>query len=90
MNVLRRILLTVGIASLAAWIAIGIYLRATNQWGAFAVAPLLLPLFLVASSVAGLGAVVCAWSWRQKRIDMPMTLIALVHAAIIYYASTRS
>ena len=87
MNVLRRLLLIVGIGSLATWIAIGIYLRATNRWGAFAVAPLMLPLFLIAALVAALGAGVCVWSWRQKRIDVPMTIVALVHGAIIYYAS---
>ena len=90
MTVLRRLLLIVGVISLAAWMAIGVYLRATNRWGAFAVAPFLLPLFLIAASVAGLGAVVCVWSWRQRRVDLPMSLVALVHGAIIYYASTRS
>ena len=90
MIVLRRFLLVVGFVSLTAWIAIGLYLRATNRWGAFAVAPLLLPLFLIAASVAGLGAMVCAWSWRQRRIDVPMTLLALVHGAILWYASSHS
>ena len=90
MIVLRRFLLVVGFISLTAWIAIGLYLRATNRWGAFAVAPLLLPLFLIAASVAGLGATVCVWSWRQRRIDVPMTLVALVHGAILWYASTHS
>jgi hypothetical protein len=90
MTVLRRLLLIVGLSSMAAWIAIGIYLRATNRWGAFAVAPFLLPLFLIAASVAGLGAIVCAWSWRQHRIDLPMSLVALVHGAIIYYAGTHT
>lgn len=90
MNLIRRLLLIAGVGSLAVWVAILIYLRATNQWGAFAVAPLFLPLFLIAAAVAGLGALVCLWSWRQKRIDVPMTIIALVHGAIIYYASTHT
>ena len=89
MPVLRRLLLIVGVSSLAAWMAIGSYMRATNSWGAFALAPFLLPLFMVAAAVAGLGAVVCLWSWRQHRVDLPMSLIALVHGAIFYYASTH-
>jgi hypothetical protein len=89
MTVLRWLLLILGVSSLAAWIAIGVYLRATNRWGAFAVAPFFLPLFVIAASVAGLGALVCVWSWRQRRIDLPMSLVALVHGAIIYYASTH-
>jgi hypothetical protein len=87
MNNLRRFLLIVGFSSMAVWVAIGAYLRATNRWGAFAVAPFLLPLFVVAASVAALGAVVCIWSWRQRRIDAPMSLVTFVHGAIIYYAS---
>ena len=90
MIVLRRFLLVVGFVSLTAWIAIGLYLRATNRWGAFGVAPLLLPLFLIAALVAGLGAMVCAWSWRQRRIDVPMSLVALIHGAILWYAGTHS
>jgi hypothetical protein len=89
MTILRRLLLIVGAGSVAAWIAIGLYMRATNSWGAFAVAPFLLPLFLIAASVAALGAVVCVWSWRQHRIDLPMSLVPFVHGAIIYYASTH-
>lgn len=90
MTVLRRLLLIVGFGSLAVWMAIGIYLRVTNRWGAFGIAPLLLPLFLIAASVAGLGAVVCVWNWRRDhRIDLPMSLVALVHGAIFYYASTH-
>jgi hypothetical protein len=90
MTVLRRLLIVVGTSSLVAWLGIGIYVRVTNGWGTFAVAPLLLPLFLIAASVAALGAVVCAWGWRQHRIDLPMSLLALVHGAIIYFASTHS
>ena len=90
MIILRRFLLVVGFLSLTVWIAIGLYLRATNRWGSFAVAPLLLPLFLIAALVAGLGAVVCVWSWRQRRIDVPMSLIALVHGSILWYAGTHS
>ena len=91
MTVFRRLLLIVGFSSLGVWIAIGIYLRATNRWGAFAVAPLLLPLFLIAASVGGLGLVMCAWTWRREhRIDLPMSLMALVHGAILYYASTHT
>jgi len=90
MIILRRFLLVVGFLSLTVWIAIGLYLRATNRWGSFAVAPLLLPLFLIAALVAGLGAMVCVWSWRQRRIDVPMSLIALVHGAILWYAGTHS
>jgi hypothetical protein len=90
MLVLRRILLVVGSGSLAVWIAIGIYMSATNRWGAFAVAFLMLPLFLIAAVVAGLGTVVCVWNWRHDRLDVPMSFLALVHGAIIYYASTHS
>jgi hypothetical protein len=90
MSVLRRFLLVVGFISLTAWLAIGLYLRATNTWGSFAVAPLLLPLFLIAASVAALGVIVCAWSWRQRRIDVPMSLVVLVHGALLWYASTHS
>lgn len=89
MTVLRRLLLIVGVSSLAAWMAIGLYMRATNKWGAFAIAPFLLPLFVIAAAVAGLGALVCVWSWRRHRIDLPMSLVALVHGAIFYYASTH-
>ena len=90
MIVLRRLLLVVGFISLTAWLAIGLYLRATNRWGSFAVAPLLLPLFLIAALVAVLGVIVCAWSWRQRRIDVPMSFVALAHCAILWYASTHS
>ena len=90
MTILRRLLLIVGLSSLAAWIAIGIYVRVTNRWGTFAIAPFLLPLFLIAAVVAGLGALVCAWSWRHHQMDLPMSLVALIHGAIIYYASTHS
>ena len=87
MIILRRVLLIVGFSSMAVWIAIGVYLRATNQWGAFAVAYLALPLFLIAAAEAAVGAVVCVWSWRQRRIDVPMSLVTFVHGYIIYYAS---
>ena len=90
MIVLRRFLLVVGFFSLAAWLAIGLYLRATNRWGAFGVAPLLLPLFLIAASVAVLGVIVCAWSWRQRRIDVPTSLVVLTHGAILWYAGIHS
>lgn len=89
MTVLRRLLLVLGLVSIAAWIVIFVYLRVTNKWGAFAVAPFYLPLFVIAAIVAGPGAVVCAWSWRRRRRDLPMMLLALVHGAILYYASTH-
>jgi Ni/Fe-hydrogenase subunit HybB-like protein len=91
MTVFRRLLLIVGFSSLGVWIAIWIYLGTTNRWGAFGVAPLLLPLFLIAALVAGLGLVMCAWTWRREhRIDLLMSLIAFVHGAIFYYASTHT
>ena len=90
MKVLRRLLLVTGVSSLALWVLIGIYLRATNRWGAFGIAPLLLPQFLIAAVVAGLGVVVCIWRWRRDhRLDLPMSVVALIHGAIFYYASTH-
>ncbi len=89
MKQLRRFVLIAGVASLAARIAIRVYLEATNKWGAFVVAPLMLPLYLLAAVVAGLGAIVCVWSWRQRRIDVPTCLVVVVHGAILYYAATH-
>ena len=85
----RKLLLIAGWAALAGWVALGSYVRVTNRWGVFAVAPLLLPMFVLSAVVSGLGIVVCLATLRHGRWDVPVAMVAVVHGVIVWYAATQ-
>ena len=90
MKGLRLLLIVVGIAAPALWIAIIWYVRVhTNRWGAFGVAPLFLPLFIANVLVAVAGAVVYLANVRQRRWDIPLGAVAVVNAGILWWAATH-
>lgn len=85
----RIILLSAGVVTLGCWVSLIGYVLGTNRWGAFAVAPALLPLFVASAVIAVLGAAMWAHGVRHGRRDLPLFLVAAAHGAIVFYASTH-
>jgi CHASE2 domain-containing sensor protein len=85
----RKLLLTAGWIALAAWVGLLGYVRVTNRWGVFAVAPLLLPMLLLSTGITVLGIGVCLATLRHNRWDAPVALLAAMHGVIIWYAATH-
>jgi len=82
-------LLAAGWVGLAVWIGLAGYVRGTNRWGVFALAPLLLPMLLLSAGITVLGIVVCLVTLRQSRWDVPVAVIAAMHGAIVLHAATH-
>jgi hypothetical protein len=76
MRKLRSIAITLAILSIAFWMILGIYFVITNHWGAFAIAPLLIPLFFL-TLIADLACiVVLVYGLMRWYFDRLMALLA--------------
>jgi hypothetical protein len=86
---MRRAFLLVGCGTLAAWLALWVYVVATNRWGVFAVAWALLPLFLLSSVLALAGLVMFLNGVRSGRKDLLIAVLVIVHGGILIFGMTR-
>jgi hypothetical protein len=89
MTRLRNALVYLGLFALGGWVLLLGYIRITDRWGVFAVAPALLPLLLTSTVVLAAGAPLWIRRARRGTWDPPLLLTLAAHGAILVYASSR-
>ena len=89
MTRLRSAVVYVGLVALGGWVLLLAYIRITDRWGVFAVAPALLPLLAASLAVVAGGAPLWILRARRGNWDPPLLLTLAVHGAILVYASGR-
>jgi hypothetical protein len=89
MTRLRSALYYLGLVALGGWVLLLAYIRVTDGWGVFAVAPALLPLLGASAVVLAVGAPLWILRARRGTWDPPLLLTLAAHGAILVYASSR-
>ena len=86
---IRLLVLILGCSAPALWLAIILYVKFTDGWGAFGVAPLFLPLFATNAAVAALGGFVYLANASKRPRDFPLAAVIGVNCIVLWYAATH-
>ena len=83
MHTTRSISVVLAIISISLWIALGLYFIFTNHWGVFAIAPLLLPLFIFTLIADAMCFVVLVNGIKRHYFDRAITVFVFITSGII-------
>jgi len=90
MSHVRRLVLMIGCAAPALFIALVLYTRFyTEGWGAFGIAPLFSPLFVASAAAVVLGALLYVARIRTRPRDLPLFVVVVLNAVLLWYANTH-